>query len=94
MAFVLNVTLPEVEYRGMQSGTSRESNRPWMSLVFEDKDTNQVSVSVPADLQGDVYSLQLHKGDYCAISIRAVARADGSSYVQLTALPEILEDEQ
>ena len=50
MAFVLNVTLPEVEYRGMQSGTSRESNRPWMSLVFEDKDTNQVSVSVPADL--------------------------------------------
>lgn len=91
MAFALNVTVPDVEYRGCQSGTSKEG-RPWMSLIFEDKDTNQISVSVPSDMQGDVYSLSLRKGDMCVINVRAVARADGNSYVQLRAIPEILEE--
>lgn len=92
MAFVLNVNLSPVEYRGMQTGVSSQTGKPWMSLVFEDADTNQVSVSVPQDMQGDVYNVGLQKGDYCAVGIRAVARVDGNSYIQLSAVPEILEE--
>lgn len=93
MAFSLQVTLPEVEYRGMQTGVSQQNGRQWMSLVFEDSDTNQISCSVPSELQGDIFSLGLSRGTWCAISIRAVARADGNSYVQLLALPQILDGE-
>lgn len=93
MAFRVNVTYECIEFRGIQSGTSRESGRPWMSLVLEDSETNQISVSVPQDLQGDVYSLGLRKGDEVAVSFVAVARADGNSYLQLSAAPELLEDE-
>ena len=41
----------------------------------------------------DVYALCLRKGDMCAIAVRAVATADGNSYIQLLAVPEVLEDE-
>lgn len=92
MAFVINCVLDGMEYRGMQSGVGRESGRPWMSLIFETEDASQLSVSVPSDLQSEVYSKQLQKGCVCSISIRAVARADGQSYVQLTDLPFVIAD--
>ena len=92
MAFAINVTLADMEFRGLQSGTSSRTGKPWMSLIFEDADTNQLSCSVPVDMQGDVYSLGLRKGDKCVISFRAVARADGESYVMLRAVPEIQDD--
>ena len=63
-----------------------------MSLVLEDENANQLDVSVPSDLQGDVYGLGLRKGDIITVAIRAVARNDGNSYVQLRAIPE-LEDQ-
>lgn len=93
MAFVLNVTLDNMEYRHILTGVSSQSGKPWMSLVFEDKEANQIQASVPNDMQGDVYGLGLRKGDMCVIAVRAVARNDGNSYVQLTALPEIYEGE-
>lgn len=94
MAFVLSCTLDHMEYRGMRTGTGSKSNQPWMMLVLEDGDAQQCEVSVPRDMQGDVYSLGLRKGDYIMCSVRAVARADGNSYVQLVALPEIYEYEE
>lgn len=93
MAFVLSCTLDHMEYRGMRTGTGSKSNQPWMMLVLEDGDAQQVEVSVPRDMQADIYSLGLRKGDFIMACVRAVARADGNSYVQLVALPEIYEDE-
>lgn len=90
MAFNLVVDLVDIEYRACRSGTSKQGN-VWMTLVFEDSDCNQVEASVPADLQSEVYSLGLQRGDACNISIRAVARADGNSYVQLLKLPTLVD---
>lgn len=94
MAFVLSCMLDHMEYRGMRTGTGSKSNQPWMLLVLEDGDAQQVEVSVPRDMQGDIYSLGLRKGDFIMACVRAVARADGNSYVQLVALPEIYEEEE
>jgi hypothetical protein len=58
-----------------------------MTAIFEDTDSNQVEASVPADLQPEFYSLGLKRGDMCSVHIRAVARADGNSYVQMLELP-------
>ena len=93
MAFLINCTLTDMEYRGLRTGTGRDSGKPWMMLVLEDSDTQQVEISVPADLQGDVYGLGLAKGDKVTCAIRAVARADGNSYCQLTAIPELADDD-
>ena len=92
MAFVLNVTLERMEYRAVRSGVGKESGKPWMSLVLEDEYSNQLDVSVPQDIQGDVYGLSLRKGDMVNLSIRAVARNDGNSYIQLRAIPELVSD--
>ena len=91
MAFRFKTSFPEIEYRGEQSGASERGR--WLSLIFEDSECNQLSVSVPKDMQSDVYALCLRKGDMCAIAVRAVATADGNSYIQLLAVPEVLEDE-
>lgn len=80
------------EYRGMHSGVSSNGNQ-WLSLLFEDDDCNQLSVSVPKDMIGDVYSLHMSKGEFYWLAIRAVARADGNSYVMLQALPSLVEEE-
>lgn len=93
MAFRLNVVLRELEYRGRASGNSSKTGNRWMSLIFEDAETQQINVSVPSDMQDDVIDLGLRKGEICNVSILAVARADGNSYMQLTAIPEPLEDE-
>lgn len=94
MAFVLNVSMNDMEYRAIRSGVGKESGKPWMSLVLEDDSSNQVDVSVPQDLQGDVYGLGLRKGDIVNLLIRAVARNDGNSYVQLRAIPEKVDDSE
>lgn len=91
MAFVLNVKVQGVEYRGCQSGISSQTGKPWMSAIFEDGDCNQINVSVPAELQGSFYSFGLAKGDVCDVKIRAVARADGNSYITLQELPEMAD---
>lgn len=91
MAFSLEVTLSSVEYRAMRSGTGKRGR--WMSLVWEDEHASQVETSVPVDMQADVMALGLTKGDCCVINIRAVARADGNSYIQLRALPELMDEE-
>lgn len=92
MAFVLNCNLGHMEFRVLRSGKGRESGKVWMSLVLEDQDSQQVEVSVPADYQSDVYGLGLRKGDIVSLSVRAVARNDGNSYIQLTEVPVLLVD--
>lgn len=91
MAFSISCVLPKMEYRAIRTGTGK--NGVWMSLVWEDSDSQQIETSVPKDLQADVYGLSLKRGDLCAISVRAVARSDGNSYVQLKALPELADVE-
>lgn len=90
MAFSINVVM-FAEYRGMRTGVSASSGRQWMSVMFEDEDAQQLSISVPNDLIADVYQLGLRKGDSCNIAFRAVARADGNSYLMLNAIPELTE---
>ena len=94
MAFAFNASLSEVEYRACRHGTSNASGRTWMSLIFEDYDATQIECSVPQDMQGDIFSMELKRGDVCDIAIRAVARADGNSYVQLVALPLVYEKDE
>lgn len=91
MAFMLQVPLENVEYRGLRTGVGQKSGRPWMSLVVEDGDANQIEISVSQDMQGDVYGCGFRKGDILNLLIRAVARNDGNSYIQLMALPELVE---
>ncbi len=93
VAFRITCVLDSMEYRAIQSGRSQKTGNPWMSLVFENSDADQLSVSVPSDMQADVYGLGLRKGDMCVICVRAVAMADGNSYVQLVALPELMDSE-
>ena len=91
MAFRLVTTMQGVEYRGSQSGYSDRTKRNWLSLVFEDKDFNQFTASVPTEMQNDIRSLGLVKGDLCDVAITAVASADGNSYITLRALPELFD---
>lgn len=92
MAFRFNATLP-LEYRGMRSGTSKKTGNPWVSLICEDADASQVELSVPLDMQGEVYSLGLVKGDKIVAHVVASASSDGNSYVQLRYLPELVTDD-
>ena len=91
MAFRLVTTMQGVEYRGSQSGYSERTKRNWLSLVFEDKEFNQFAASVPTEMQNDIRSLGLVKGDLCDVAITAVASADGNSYITLRALPELFD---
>lgn len=97
MGFSLNCKLDGMEYRGVRAGTSKSTGRPWMTLILEDTDAQQVEVSVPGDFQSDVYSLGLRKGDFIDVDVRAVAydgSADrpGNSYIQLTDVPVLVAD--
>lgn len=91
MAFVLVVKLEKMEYRNVRSGVGRESQKTWMSLVVEDDNANQIDISVPMELQSDVYGLGLRKGDLIDLDVRAVARNDGNSYIQLLATPDVCD---
>lgn len=88
MAFSIKVNL-KCEYRGYRSGTSSKTNAPWLSLLYETDDSEQISVSVPSEMISDVYAMQPAKGDMHLITIRAVARSDGQSYVMLQSLPQL-----
>lgn len=91
MGFRLDCVLSDLEYRGKRSGVGRESGKPWLSLVLEDAEAQQIEVSVPQDLQSDVYALNLMKCDVLTVAVRAVAyNGEGAnSYIQLRAVPEI-----
>ena len=83
MAFRIECVLDHMEYRGIQSGTSTKTGKPWLSLVLEDPKCNQVSVSVSQEMQGEVYSLGLTKGDKLRVPVVCSATANGNSYVML-----------
>lgn len=89
MAFDLRVEM-ELEYRGQRAGVSKDGNE-WMSLLFEDDDASQVSVSVPREMQRDVLAARLDRGLLYLVAFRAVARADGNSYCQLQRVPDEVE---
>lgn len=91
MGFLLNCTLRNMEYRSQRSGTSQKNGQPWLSLVLEDSDANQIDVSVPVDLQSQVYALHLCKGDVVSIDVRAAATND-YSYVRATSCPVLVAD--
>jgi hypothetical protein len=77
MAFNLNVHLDNYEYRTMRTGTG--ANGAWMSLVFENpEDARQIDVSVPQDMQSDIYNLGLTKGDIVSLDINAYAGVEYS----------------
>ena len=92
MAFSLKVAMT-VEYRGSRSGISSRSGNQWLTLVYETEESDQISVSVPNDMISDVQSMHPIKGDMHNIIIRAVARADGNSYVMLQALPTLVGED-
>lgn len=85
MAFSFSCEL-DVEYRGMRSGMGQKTQKPWLSLLFEDEEQSQLNVSVPNEMIADVNNLGLRKGDFCHIKIRVSARADGNSYIMLQDL--------
>lgn len=89
MAFRLNVHLESFEFRKLNTGTGRKG--PWMSLVMEDpEDASQVDVSVPSDMQGDVYGYQLAKGDKVTMDVVAFAGPEYSR-VTLKAITRIVD---
>ena len=71
MAFSLNVHLEGYEYRTLRAGVGPKG--PWLSLVLENtEDARQLDVSVPKDMQADVYNLGLKKGDILSLDVVAV----------------------
>lgn len=77
MAFSLPVHLEGYEYRAMRTGQGQ--NGVWMSIVLENpEDARQVDISVPQDMQSDVYNLHLAKGDVLELNVVAYAGADYS----------------
>ena len=93
MGFRLNCSLEGMEYRGKRDGVSKKTGKPWMSLVLEDANAEQLVVSVPGDMLPEVQGLSLFKGDMLDLDVRAVAYdgEDGGSYIQLLALPRVLD---
>lgn len=91
MAFSIKFT-GRYEYRGDRTGVSTKTGKPWRSLIFEDDESSQVEISVPASMLDDVEDLALTKGDIADVTFRATARGDGSSYVMLLDVPTIVCD--
>lgn len=80
----------DVEFRRAREGVSDRG--PWLRLICEDEDGYQLELSVNKNDIRDVKALSLRKGDVITVSGRAVARADGNSYLMLTAVPVIVAD--
>lgn len=87
MAFALDVMLEGYEYRGVNSGVSKKTGNPWMSLILESDGARQVEVSVPTELQGNIAGLGLQKGDVVNVPVAAVA-TQKYNFVNLRGLPE------
>ena len=58
LAFRLRV-VGNYEYRGQQSGISGKTQKQWLSLLLEDQDTQQLSISVPTEMIRDVFDMHL-----------------------------------
>ena len=77
MAFNLPVHLEGYEYRALRTGQGK--NGTWMSIVLENPDdARQVDVSVPQEMQSDIYNLGLKKGDVLTLDVTAYAGVDYS----------------
>lgn len=81
MAMNLQTEIKNHEFRAIQSGVSQKTGKPWMSIVVEDFEANQTSVSVPAELQSEVTALGLRKGELLTLGVRVRA---GSDYAYTT----------
>lgn len=89
MAFRLTCTLFNYEFRGTRSGKSDKTGQPWLSLILESpEDSSQIDVSVPVDLQADVYQLGLRKGDLLNVPVLAVSAKD-YSFVRMANVPTL-----
>lgn len=91
MAFNLDVSLEGYEYRGVESGVSKKTGKPWMSLILEQagERPRQLSVSVPEELQASVSNLGLKRGDVLNFPVSAVA-SQKYNFVTLRGLPTAL----
>lgn len=89
MAFSLPVHLEGYEYRALRTGQGQ--NGTWMSIVLENpEDARQVDISVPKDMQSDVYNLSLTKGDVLTLEVVAYAGADYSR-VRLVEIVSVVD---
>lgn len=94
MAFRFGLVIEDAEFRGLSSGLGK-NDRTWMSLRIEYQglggEVETTEVSVPSEMQADVYAMGLKKGQMMNLPVVVAAgrRRDGSSYdyIQLTALP-------
>lgn len=88
MGFNVRTVLSDVEYRGIQTGQGK--NGPWMSLILEDSSEGtirNVNVSVPQELQSDIYNKGLQKGEVLTICVRAIS-GDGYGYLKYEGIIE------
>lgn len=97
MAFTVPEIVKTVEYRGLNTGVSGNGNT-WMSMKVE-YTTNSGStidweINVPKDLQGNVYSVGMQKGDILDIAFVAKNGRSQSGrdygYLQLMQVPQII----
>lgn len=101
MAFSFESFVSNAEYRSKQGGTSDNGN-PWLRLKMEtptqDGNSDDLWVSVPRDLIGEVYQLGLKKGDLLNMVVRArvgMSQSGGSyDYVQIVDVPVIVEEDE
>lgn len=80
------------EYRGLRSGVSSNTGKSWMTMILEEPEggARQMSVSVPEDMQADIFNLGLRKGDF--ISCEVLGRVtDNYQFIQLVSIPELYE---
>lgn len=101
MAFSFECFVKGAEYRSKNGGTSDNGN-PWLRMKFEtptqDGNSDDLWVSVPKDLIGEVYQLGIKKGELVNLVLRprcGMAQSGGSyDYVQLVDVPVIVEDDE
>ena len=97
MAFIVPDIKKTLEYRGRNAGTGK-NGKEWLSLKCETLDEDNsldYELTVPQDLQGDVYRLGLRKGDYIDVIFTArYGMGQGGSaygYLQLQRCPMLVD---
>lgn len=90
MAFRIECELQSYEYRTLRTGVSSKTGQSWYSIVLESPAAEQVDVSVPNELQGDVLSLGLVKGDTVSCVVLAVSSKD-YSFVRLVRISRVVD---
>lgn len=98
MSFSLRCKVP-CEFRGITSGTGQNGST-WMRMKCEyeqDGDLQDLEVSVPKDLQSDLYNAGLRKADMVLLDVTARAgstrKGESYSYVQLNNVPRLIDDD-